>query len=260
MMPGVMAEHHMSPSSFKKRKRNQTDLISPADSTRLFPPTHNLNSPYGIGYRDQPKDNEGFQTRQSCLSRKRRLLQQPYIQTRPSDMYQPHQTSMTQAKYLPPNICISSSDISSPPVSPKTLVSYPQPHNSCTAASSLRPCHICHRKPTTREALNAYTDCGLCGQRACYICVRQCDSLDCGGSVHILEESLPYIDSSGRPEEIMDNGFQTKRPRTICSCCAVEGVTETGMEVVKCLECVQNHIIRSSQTNGREKEASNHML
>ncbi len=71
----------------------------------------------------------------------------------------------------------------------------------------LAPCHICHRRPTTKHLLDSYADCANCGSRTCYICLRQCEGLLCG---------------------------QTKR---VCSQCCVERGKE-GM--VSCLECLES--------------------
>jgi hypothetical protein len=38
----------------------------------------------------------------------------------------------------------------------------------------LTPCHICHRKPTKKSDLDSFADCLGCGQRTCYICIREC--------------------------------------------------------------------------------------
>ncbi|KAF9879282.1 hypothetical protein CkaCkLH20_03515 [Colletotrichum karsti] len=39
---------------------------------------------------------------------------------------------------------------------------------------SLSPCHICHRRPTKKSDLDSFADCQGCGQRTCYVCIRQC--------------------------------------------------------------------------------------
>lgn len=41
-------------------------------------------------------------------------------------------------------------------------------------AINLSPCHICHRRPTKKTDLDSYADCEGCGERTCYICIRQC--------------------------------------------------------------------------------------
>lgn len=201
-----------------------------------FIPTslHTSNSSFRF---DLPKENgvEGqpSSVRHRCIPRKRRVLQQPW-----SDNQIP--------RLLAPNICITpGSDLASPPVSPKTIIpiSYQgYDGNPCTSASSLRPCHICHRRPTTRELLDAYADCDLCGQRACYICLRQCDAPDCCGSVNLGGNQL-FRDRSNRIQKSI-NGPETeaRQMRKICSCCAVEGATEMGVEVVRCLDCVRAHL------------------
>jgi hypothetical protein len=40
--------------------------------------------------------------------------------------------------------------------------------------TDLSACHICHRKPKVISDLDSYADCELCGQRTCFICMRQC--------------------------------------------------------------------------------------
>lgn len=41
-------------------------------------------------------------------------------------------------------------------------------------ANVLAPCHICHRKPTKKTELDSYADCLGCGERTCYVCMREC--------------------------------------------------------------------------------------
>lgn len=38
----------------------------------------------------------------------------------------------------------------------------------------LAPCHICHRRPTKKTELDSYADCQGCGERTCYVCMREC--------------------------------------------------------------------------------------
>jgi hypothetical protein len=60
--------------------------------------------------------------------------------------------------------------------------------------------------------------------------------------VYLLGESHLFRDASDRlPEDMNGNKPHIRQPRKICSCCAVEGVTETGIEVVRCLDCVKDH-------------------
>lgn len=114
----------------------------------------------------------------------------------------------------------------SPEISPRTTL-------PCLPPPLLRPCHVCHRKPTTRVMLDAYADCELCGERACYICLRECNALDCDA---LSPSTGPLEDPSLRPP---------RTRRRICSSCAVEGLTEdTGEEIVWCLSCVRREEVR----------------
>ncbi|WEW58565.1 hypothetical protein PRK78_004033 [Emydomyces testavorans] len=89
----------------------------------------------------------------------------------------------------------------------------------------LTPCHICYRRPTMHFQLDAYADCELCGKRTCYICLRECEGPDCrAGVVNTSNNGLSDWDASGRK---------------MCSWCAVEGVTDSGIDVVWCVDCVQ---------------------
>lgn len=138
-----------------------------------------------------------------------------------------------------PRICLSAVS-NSPSISLKTTNSCQQ--SLCTPASYLRPCHICYRRPTTRALIEAYADCSICGQRSCYICLRQCDGIDYTGSSHLPRETCLLRDPSNDVHE--DTHSQTptfNHPRKICSRCAVENVTESGIEVVRCLDCLRGH-------------------
>lgn len=213
--------------------------------TNFTPTLHHADQPSRIDY-NIPKENNDF-LRHRCTPRKRRVLQQPYLQHQnqhqsqgqPWPDWSPNTLNPAQSKLLASKICVSTSENTSPSVSPKTLIplSYP-PQFPPTSPSTLRPCHICHRRPTTREVLDAYADCDLCGQRSCYICLRQCDSPNCCGLVSLGSHLLR--DGSDRlQEEINGDDTETRHARKICSCCAVEGVTEAGVEVVQCLDCVR---------------------
>ncbi|KAI0021530.1 hypothetical protein F4780DRAFT_737752 [Xylariomycetidae sp. FL0641] len=66
-----------------------------------------------------------------------------------------------------------------PPISPHIHPLPSQPvrpglESRTSSAALLSPCHICHRKPTKRKDLDSFADCMGCGQRTCYVCIRQC--------------------------------------------------------------------------------------
>lgn len=46
--------------------------------------------------------------------------------------------------------------------------------NPAATTTNLSPCHVCHRKPTKRTELDSYADCEGCGERTCYVCIREC--------------------------------------------------------------------------------------
>ncbi|KAJ5808956.1 hypothetical protein N7474_010225 [Penicillium riverlandense] len=233
-MPGLSSEQ-TDPISWRKRKRDHQDGVTLTCSTSFVP------FPYRVDLPDQPNGcqlplskhpysstrevGDLSSCRPRCLPRKRRHVQplsippyqQPFQQGHLDDLSYPSHSP----KLLFPNVYSTPTDLCSPPVSPKTIV--PLSYQSASA-SSLRPCHICYRKPTTRGVLDAYADCDLCRQRACYICVRQCDSPVCTGQ----ETHDPSFDEGGSTIQ-----------RKICSSCAVEGLTEAGVETVRCLECVR---------------------
>ncbi|CAK38448.1 uncharacterized protein BO96DRAFT_470622 [Aspergillus niger CBS 101883] len=229
-LPIVQCDASITTQNIRKRKR-ETVLadISPALSNRLSSSAiHDTNPQFCLDNTGCLGDSTGVFTRQRCLHRKRRVFQQPPANHKPPFTDGISQMPLSDSSQ---NTCISGA--CSPPVSPKTIcpIPYQQPQTLCASASCLRPCHICHRRPTTREYVDAYADCDLCGGRSCYICLRHCDSVDCSG--------LLRTPTSGLQERPDDDEWQTERARKVCSACAVEGVTESGKEVIRCLECVR---------------------
>ncbi|BDD59105.1 hypothetical protein MAP00_004343 [Monascus purpureus] len=274
-MPGVSPEQHdpfLPMSSLKKRKRDsvQEEVVNLAHPTVFSPSSC---QPFNSAIRlNCPELNNNFSLptpiyttscvgeelslRPRCLPRKRRVLQQPslhhqqYQQSAGSVRASSNPTA-SQSKFLSHNVSVPTSrDLCSPPVSPKTLIpiSYQpqQQQQQSTSATALRPCHICHRRPTTREVLDAYADCDLCGERACYICLRQCDSIYCCGAADPVggkDRNFHPGDNLGTPQECLsEDGLGCRQKRKVCSWCAVEGVTDTGLEVVRCLDCVRDQL------------------
>lgn len=62
------------------------------------------------------------------------------------------------------------------------------------SALSLSRCHICHRKPTKKSDLDSFADCQGCGQRTCFVCLRQC--LDWTPRGGVMPGSAPTKDLS----------------------------------------------------------------
>ncbi|PWY66342.1 hypothetical protein BO70DRAFT_366547 [Aspergillus heteromorphus CBS 117.55] len=223
-----------------KRKRDPvpTEVITPS-TDKLSPSSiHYLNTHFCIDYPGLSRDNDSGETlvRPRYLSKKHRLFQQSSTRHKQS-LSDNLSHLLHQAKISSPALVTpTASKTYSPPVSPKTVSSslYQHQQSVCVSAGCLRPCHICHRRPTTREFIDAYADCDLCGQRSCYICLRYCDATKCTGLIMLCENSLSNLQL-----DFNDNRSHPKQPRKICSTCAVEGVTESGTEVIRCLECVR---------------------
>ncbi|KAL4943949.1 hypothetical protein BDV06DRAFT_122734 [Aspergillus oleicola] len=172
------------------------------------------------------------------LTRKRRVL--PHAGCHSSQPVPSSQQHTSQHISMNQPACLSANPaIISSAVSPRTSASKSSQPNICASPSLLRPCHICHRRPTTKELLEAYADCELCGHRACFVCLRQCDGSDCcSRSGQQGQEQWENAPDNFQPE-IDFKALQNMNSRRICSCCAVEGVTETGEEVVQCLACIK---------------------
>ncbi|KAJ5159248.1 uncharacterized protein N7500_008899 [Penicillium coprophilum] len=221
-MPGFPPEQIDSITTWKKRKRDHEEPRTLACPT-TYVPSRRVDRPEHL-----------FPT--TLPPRKRRHIQGPYI-TLPSQhqhqiQHQHSPTHLSPNVYGPPN-----QDLYSPPVSPKTLVPLHYPTQQSASPSALRPCHICHRRPTTRQVLDAYADCDLCHERACFICLRQCDSASCGGTLGLPENPGMHMRASPTDDANYDTSEAPRRK--ICSGCAVEEVTETGAEIVRCLDCVR---------------------
>ncbi|KAM0203744.1 hypothetical protein ACHAPA_006319 [Fusarium lateritium] len=112
----------------------------------------------------------------------------------------------------------------------------------------LAPCHICHRRPTKKSDLDSFADCQGCGERTCYVCIRECHgwNLD-GGSGVSEQEALSrsfHMDDVGDGQQhnkATSGGQQTNKGwnavghRTVvCSRCCIERGAEGD---VTCLGC-----------------------
>lgn len=245
-MPGTLCEAPNSfaaaPANLKKRKRDAVAPSQGQEPTAFVPSSiQHLNAPFYSG----PQDVDRLMSGSKCLlateadlarpgaqpalaAKRRRLMQQ---QQQQQEQWPGVRWSAPQGKLYPLNTSLNVPPRSSPPVSPKTIPEYDQ--------HVLRPCHICHRRPTTREVLDAYADCDRCGERACYICLRECTAADCGGATPVAPDAM----DDGPLDEPMAGqayryGERIKR-RRVCAWCAVEGLTDSGVEIVRCLDCVR---------------------
>ncbi|RAK74926.1 uncharacterized protein BO72DRAFT_187646 [Aspergillus fijiensis CBS 313.89] len=207
-MPHIQAE----PGDFSlltpnMKKRTRDDVL--ASKRIVLPPFHEISPQIPANLLDIAEDSYEQGLRQRIFAKRQRLQKQ---------------SSPTQSLTLATSH-ISSSQVSYQSLSPKSH----QPSTFC-----LLPCHVCHRRPTTKETLGAYSNCEICAQRSCYICLRSCDAVDCSGSINTPVKPSGFIDEDGRGMK------RQTRSRRICSSCAVEGLNETGAVAARCLDCVLN--------------------
>ncbi|UNI14921.1 hypothetical protein JDV02_001499 [Purpureocillium takamizusanense] len=125
-------------------------------------------------------------------------------------------------------------------------------------AALLSPCHICHRRPTKKSDLDSFAECLGCGERTCFVCIRECPGWNAGeeeeGAASVLSEQevlsrsfhMDDVDDMNRdgsaeperPREIRDGGKgwdACGHRAVVCSRCCVERGREG--EVV-CLGCL----------------------
>ncbi|KAF2232263.1 hypothetical protein EV356DRAFT_505441 [Viridothelium virens] len=50
----------------------------------------------------------------------------------------------------------------------------PSPSPSSKGASTIEKCHLCNRRPTQKQDLDAFADCLRCQKRTCFVCIREC--------------------------------------------------------------------------------------
>ncbi|KAK4128716.1 hypothetical protein N657DRAFT_676464 [Parathielavia appendiculata] len=60
-----------------------------------------------------------------------------------------------------------------------------------TSTFLMSRCHICSRKPNKKSDLDSFADCQGCGQRTCYVCIREC--LGWGPNIPPIASTLEII-------------------------------------------------------------------
>jgi hypothetical protein len=121
----------------------------------------------------------------------------------------------------------------------------------------LSPCHICRRKPTSKYELDSFADCESCGERTCWICIREClgeglyhpayeneTRSEAGADLMVMESRISHcktdvaevheVDRVGRDIKRSGGQLQVHRGR-ICSRCCVERGTEGEVWCLGCL-------------------------
>ena len=91
----------------------------------------------------------------------------------------------------------------------------------------LSPCHICRRKPSLRKELDSFRGCEACGERTCFVCIRECEGAerDGGGDREEWEDMEAW-------EDRVDG-----HRRVVCSRCCVE---RGGEGEVRCFGCLKD--------------------
>lgn len=123
----------------------------------------------------------------------------------------------------------------------------------------LTPCHICHRKPTKKTHLDSFAECQGCGERTCYVCIRQCQGWNADeGSVlseqevlsrsfhmHDVDDDMSSREDHSAEEEDILQGKKTKgwvaggHRSVVCSRCCVERGAEGDVVCLGCLSRVE---------------------
>lgn len=136
----------------------------------------------------------------------------------------------------------------------ETLPAKPRP-NLASKTSLLTPCHICSRKPTKKSDLDSFADCQGCGQRTCYVCIREClgwspPSQQPPPPLSLqTEPSFTMIDVDSAEEQqppppVESGGWTTKgggagHRKMVCSRCCVERGQDGDVVCLGCLPFVE---------------------
>ncbi|PHH64532.1 hypothetical protein CDD81_4311 [Ophiocordyceps australis] len=133
-----------------------------------------------------------------------------------------------------------SAEPSKPFKRPKTEKRFrPDAKLTTSTSPSHSPCHICHRRPNNKASLDAFADCQGCGQRTCFVCVRECHGW-----------AVPDEDEAAAAEEEEEQEQEKEKPwlrgpeavcldaghrAVVCSRCCVEMGSQGD---VMCLGCL----------------------
>ncbi|KAL2199322.1 hypothetical protein P885DRAFT_31792 [Corynascus similis CBS 632.67] len=191
-MPSVAQEAPMVQSS-KKRRRDDNDHQLPTA----------INSPRGI-FADRTFHHGDFFHPSSSLAA-RKIMPLPFGKRQRTTVdidLDADGEPMQQSPYLSPSKQIrqelqrplqrvhlqteqgsrdgkhSGTTIATPP--PPTTSSN---SNHSSSAHPMSRCHICSRRPNKKSDLDSFADCQGCGQRTCYVCIRECLGWGLGSSV-----------------------------------------------------------------------------
>lgn len=107
----------------------------------------------------------------------------------------------------------------------------------------LTPCHVCHRKPTKKSHLDSFAECQGCGERTCFVCIRQCH----GGNAaeddlalseqEMLSRSFQMDDEPTEPRVFQPMKQHHHRDETPAKTSAAIGWHACGHRSVVCSRC-----------------------
>lgn len=107
----------------------------------------------------------------------------------------------------------------------------------------LTPCHICHRKPTRKSHLDAFAACQGCGERTCFVCIRECQGNPADDALvlseqEVLSRSFHMDDVDDMANEIEEQKQQIRSREDRASRDGEHrGWTATGHRSVVCSRC-----------------------
>jgi hypothetical protein len=70
--------------------------------------------------------------------------------------------------------------------------------------ANLQPCHICLRHPTKKSDLDSFAECLGCGERTCFVCIRQCPGWGAANIPAPSEEDDEALSRSFHMDDIDD--------------------------------------------------------
>ncbi len=194
-MPSVAQESPTLPSSKKRRRDDTTHQIppyatllaafTPAGVDNPIPSSSGANSSPRVFFPASAFDNSDLHSHHLSPFPARKIVPLPSGKRQrttvditpetddepmqrspsgsPSQKHEPHHQQRQHAH--PENTSSMSQAYSDAKARPPTPAAAP---------ALMSRCHVCSRKPTKKSDLDSFADCQGCGQRTCYVCIREC--------------------------------------------------------------------------------------
>ncbi|KAJ9162025.1 hypothetical protein NKR19_g1690 [Coniochaeta hoffmannii] len=251
-MPAVTQQHQDPiPHAGKKRRRDENDGQLPPQPPPyegfIWDPKSQVLPPTGAHLRS-PTDQQ--QNHHNVHHTSRRHIPLPASKRLRESVPADDPSSRPSSRSHSP----ASHHLQSPPPPRELQETSPNPtpptpparQSSTNSAALLSRCHICNRKPARVSDLDSFADCERCGERACFVCLRECldwrteeqrrwsgyggesftmrDVDDVTGEEEDYEEEMSRLKRRdvgeywGKPGDGRRDGHRTK----ICSSCCVE--------------------------------------